>query len=90
MFVVVWCLVLWLVFLCLVLLGDGPNPEKGLFLCSLQHFGGNLNTRDLKARGSVEYLKESSHEKSCTYFYSGGIFDQKRMKYLISAIHLFF
>ena len=35
-------------------IGHGPNPEKGLFfLCSLQHFGGKLNTRDLKAQGSV-------------------------------------
>ena len=36
-------------------IGHGPNPEKGLFLCSLQHFGDNLNTRDLQAQGSVEY-----------------------------------
>ena len=50
-------------------IGHGLNPEKGLFLCSLQHVGGN--TRYLKAQRSVEYKKQSSHEKSCTFVIFG-------------------
>ena len=58
------------------------NRPWAYFLCSLQHFGGNLNTRDLKAQGSVEYLKN-------IFFYFWDIFDQKCMKYVISVIYLF-
>ena len=36
-------------------IGHGPPLKRPDFLCSLQHFGGNLNTRDLKAQWFVEY-----------------------------------
>ena len=35
----------------------GQTLKRAYFLCSLQHFDGSLNTRDLKAQGSVEYFK---------------------------------
>ena len=64
----------------------GQTLKWAYFLYSLQHFGGNLNTRDLKAQGSVEYLKNM---KKVAHFYFWVIFDQKCMKYVISVIYHF-
>ena len=68
----------------------GQTLKRAYFLCPLQHFGGNLNTRDLKAQGFVEYEEKKVPMRKVAHFYFGGIFDQKCMKYEISVIYHFF
>ena len=67
----------------------GQTLKRAYFLCSLQHFGGNLNTRDLKAQGSVEYLKNKVPMKKVAHFLLD-IFDQKCIKYVIFVMYHFF
>ena len=64
----------------------GQTLKRAYFLCSLQHFGDNLNTRDLKAQVSVEYLKTEYPRKK---FFCGDIFDLKCIKYVIYVIYNF-
>ena len=47
------------------------KPWKGLiFVCSLQHFGGNLNTCDLKAQWFVEYKKTVFMKKVALFLWT--------------------
>ena len=67
----------------------GQTLKRVYFLCSLQHFGGNQNTRDLKAQGPVEYQKNKVPMKKVAHFYFWVIFDRKCIKYVISVIYHF-
>ena len=49
----------------------GQTLKRAYFWGSLQHFGGNLNTRDLKAQGSVEYKKNKVPVKKVAIFFGG-------------------
>ena len=55
----------------------GQTLKRAYFLCWLQHFGDNLNTRDLKAQGSVEYLKNKVPMKKVAHFLFWGHFRPK-------------
>ena len=49
----------------------GQTLKRAYVLCSLQHFGGNLNTRDLKAQWSVEYIYKVPMKKVAHFLFLG-------------------
>ena len=63
----------------MVLYAMGQTLKKDLFLFSLQHFEGKLNTSDPKAQWSVEYFKNKVPMKKVAHLLFWGHFRPKNV-----------